>query len=199
MKNKKKTHRTYAKIAGKIKKVDFQHTKAKELPDVPASFEPGQDPIIKFKLDIERDQEIARRKDMEAGARIYVSWKNKMINRGKTTVGQILEALSDLASELDREITSEWKNWVINEIINPCIQKFHEYKIIRDYSQSVVVDCPECEWGGQALFHLPSWQEKKAEMTCPECGHRCTQEAGDMITEEEGRAIAARAKKEAKK
>jgi hypothetical protein len=170
MKNKKKTHRTYAKIAGKIKKVDFQHTKAKELPDVPASFEPGQDPI-----------------------------KNKMINRGKTTVGQILEALSDLASELDREITSEWKNWVINEIINPCIQKFHEYKIIRDYSQSVVVDCPKCEWGGQALFHLPSWQEKKAEMTCPECGHRCTQEAGDMITEEEGRAIAARAKKEAKK
>jgi DNA-directed RNA polymerase subunit RPC12/RpoP len=195
MKNKKKTTRTYTKIAGKIKKVDFQPTKepAKALPDAPPpDFHPGEDPIIKFKLDAERDAEIQKKKDLEAGAAIYVSWKNKLINR-RHTIGEILESLSDLTSQLDEKIQSKWKNYVINELINPVIAHFHNMKIVADFSQAVVIDCPKCEWGGKGLFHRHIWDSGTAEMTCPECGHRCTQKDVDMITEEQGRQIAAQA------
>lgn len=197
-----KNKRVYAKIAGKIKKVDFKTSDkpAAHIPNPntpPPDFQPGQDPIIKFKLDADRDAEIQRKKDMAEGARIFVSWKNRLINR-RHTVGQVLEALSELSSELDENIKSEWKNYVINDLINPVIQHFHDMKIVKDFSQSAIVDCPKCEWGGRALFHKPIWEQGNCEMECPECKHRCTQKDGDMITEEDGRRIAEQAKREAK-
>jgi hypothetical protein len=199
---KKKNAKTYTKIAGKIKKVDFHKAEkpASFLPDAPPpEFHPGEDPMVQFKLGAERDAKIQREKDLEAGRLIYEAWKAKLINR-RHTVGMIIEALSELINELDAAIKSDFKEYVINCIINPVIAHFHDSNIIKQYTMSVVVDCPKCEWGGRALFHKSIWEEGQAQMKCgnEECGTLLSQKNGDMITEEEGRKIAAQVRKDSK-
>jgi hypothetical protein len=153
---------------------------------------------IKFKLDAERDKRIAekrqREEDQRKGARIYEEWKSRLVNR-KHTVGETLDKISELINRLDIEIKSPWKDYVINNILNPIAARIHDANVLAAFTVRAVIDCPKCEWGGIAGFHQKMWDEKRCEIDCPECKHRCSQKDGDMITEAEGKEIAAKAKK----
>jgi hypothetical protein len=183
------------KITGRLMYGGTTKISNKELPDLPKR-KPDVDPVIQFKLDKERDEKIARAKDLEVGGLIYQEWKAKFIAR-KRTPGQILEKLNELAAELEQAIVGDSKWYVLNEIINPIIARLHEVNVMTAYSQEAIVDCQRCGWGGKALFHKHIWEQGKCEMDCPgeNCGTRLTQ-ADDMITMEEGKKIAERARKE---
>jgi hypothetical protein len=161
--------------------------------DLPAKIPLEKEPIIKWKTDEEKERRKAWQRDAGLASDIFHRWKSRVINRRHTT-GMLIEKMSELIDELDQKIEgSDWKNYTINEVINPCIARLHESHVLKQFTQAAVVDCPKCEWGGLALFHQKMWEEGRCEMDCPECCHRCTQkgdgETPDMITEEQAKAI----------
>lgn len=204
MMNRKKAERIQRKdkqrrkaVKGKIiTHAQFKANKARVkeiLPETPQIV----DPVIQFKLDKERDEEIQRQKDKDIAAAIYHDWRQAFINRRKSP-DQLPEAVNELAVELEARIVSPWKDWVIANLLNPIIVHLHDAAILQRFSVGVLIDCPgktikngiesDCEWGGIARFHKHTWENKLAEFACPECGHLCKQENGDMILESEARA-----------
>lgn len=163
---------------------------------------PIHDPVIKFKLDEERDAKIQNDKDLERARLIYEDWKHKFINRRKP-LDEIAAAVNDLAIQLDTEITSPFKDYLINVIINPLIAYAHDSAIMDRYSVKALVDCPHnrmvreegekkgrlipCGWGGIAAFHVMTWERGVAHMDCPQCG-KLLKQKDDMMPESESRA-----------
>lgn len=158
---------------------------------------PDIDPAIKFKLDAERDIENQRQKDLEQAALIYVKWKKRFINKPKPG-DELIHAVNELAVELDAQITSSFKDYVINEIVNPIIAHLHQSEVLEKFTTKALLSCPHrklmkkagdkvailqpCEWGGIAAFHNLTWSKGAATMDCPQCGGLLTQK-DDMILE----------------
>lgn len=160
------------------------------------------DGVIKYKLDPERDARIERekqrQKDVLEGQRIYRDFFGRLTAR-KHTPGEVIEKFSALITEIENRIQNEGvRNYIINDIIYPSINKFHESKVIADNTMLAVVDCPKCEWGGKAIFSRSVWEAGGCKMDCPECKQPLSQAGGeegpDMISEEEGRKIAEKGK-----
>lgn len=159
------------------------------------------DPVVKFKVDEERDREKQRQKDLETARLIYNEWKRKFINRRKPA-DELVHAVNELAVELDARITSSFKDYVINEIINPIIAHLHQSEMLEKFTTKALISCPHrklmkkagdkvailqpCEWGGIAAFHNLTWSKGAATMDCPQCGGLLTQK-DDMMLESDTR------------
>jgi hypothetical protein len=147
------------------------------------------DPAIKWKMDEERDNRIARDKDLEQGRIIYEKWVKRFINKPKHP-DELVASINELVVDLDKALTTDLKNYLIQDLLYPIMSRLHQSQILDRFTTKVLVSCDhdtmkngmpsKCEWGGQAAFHNLVWSQGKAVFQCPECGATLKQ-ASDMI------------------
>jgi hypothetical protein len=161
--------------------------------DIKATKENG---IIKFKLDPERDARIEREKqedrDREENSKATLKIREWFMELKATdrTLGELMDRIEKLIEIIDTTISNPViKAKIIKDTIYPGLARLHEANVLEKFTQLAIADCPECEWGGLTAFHRSVWDKKQAVMDCPNCKHQLLQRKGDMITEEEGRAM----------
>lgn len=131
------------------------------------------DPVIKFKLDAERDKEIQRKRDLERARVIYETWKHSFINRPKHA-DQLAEAANDLAVKLEAGIEDKSiLEYVFTHLLGPKIAVLHESAIVRRYTVDVLWDCP-CGAGGMAGIGRTAYDDGLFHLVCPECKKELT-------------------------
>jgi hypothetical protein len=161
--------------------------------DIKATKENG---IIKFKLDPERDARIEREKqedrDREENSKATLKIREWFMELKATdrTLGELMDRIEKLIEIIDTTISNPViKAKIIKDTIYPGLARLHEANVLEKFTQLALVECGECEWGGLTAFRRSIWDAKAAAMTCPECKRQLLQRKGDMITEEESKAL----------
>lgn len=156
-----------------------------------------------FALKQERDERIERERALEQGAVIYHKWRRIFLAK-RRTLEDVIGEIDDLRKQLET-IQSEGINFVVGNILNPILTQLAEKVVFSSFAEKVVVSCPhqtikngskaDCGWGGFAMFHKEQWRQKKAAMSCPQCGGDIAQDGEHMMIEAEARKALAELKK----
>lgn len=119
----------------------------------------------------DRDAEIERRADHEAGRIIFGSWIKRFKGIAKTP-DEVAESFIDLMNEVTEKLSNKERiDFVVKEVIWPCVQRWHELTQILDNVPVKISALCVCHTVHQTVVPMSAWMSKGFTLECDSCGY----------------------------